>query len=375
MSAAGAPAAAREHPSARGAGCGLASGWQELRSKVAAYLLVRHGLQGARLSGRPLPELVAAVYAREPGNAAFHLERLAFDWVRARQAQRGDPGAERLLAGPAGAALPEKSLILLHSGMGMALAELLLGRLGPRSRAAAFDAAVRRFVAASNEGSLPGYEAVSLEALGLIVRRFLPSLRRGVEGALRGLDPELAGYYWHGAGRAIYFLPSLFFPLPGNVRRGLDFCRREPPDAERRLDALSGFFFAVTMINLGHPVVLETYLRHLDESAGESAALASGAAACAITLHQTSPGHPALARFLDYRPSPAPGGTCRRALWERWVGTPCREAVETLYPLLRARRQLALLARHQSLPALRERLGPEGGGRPPSVSAPPEDQP
>jgi len=345
-SAPGAPA-----PAATALGRDLVAGFLELGDKLVAYYLVRIRAQGRAARGRrELASLVAETCRRDPKRTAFLLERLCYDFVRGRWRAGEKPW--RLLCGEGAAALPERSLILLHAGLGMALAEILFGDLRPDSPREAFAAALERFTGLVMANARPEYAAVSYEALGLIVRRFLPRLHGAVEARLRAGDPRLAAYYWHGAGRAIYFLPGYFHPFPGTVRRGLEVCRREAPDASYRLDAIAGLSFASTMINLRRPELVARLLPHLEPA--ETAAMASGVGGALLTRHHTTPEEPAVRAFL--RPLAWPdraatdGGLAE--LWEGAVRAPCLLALDRAYPLLRARGELATLACHRPLGAL-----------------------
>ena len=374
----------------------LGAGLRELQGKLVAYYLVRLRAQPRAARGdRDLASLVAETYRRDPKHTAFLLERLCYDFVkglrrpgRAGHAARSEEIPRHLLDGSEAArALPEQSLILLHAGMGMALTEILLLPLPPGSPAPALAAALDSFAAQVEANARPEFAAVAFESLGLIVRRFIPRMHAPVEACLRARDARLAAYYWHGAGRAIYFLPALFHPFPGTARRGLEICRREPLEAHHRLDALAGFCFASTMINLRHPELVARLLPYLDP--GEIEALASGVAGALLTRHHTSPDQPGVREFL--RPIAAEligreaghgsgheagheagRGAGRGAgpaadlagLWEEAVRKPCLAALDHAYPLLRARGELARLARHCPLGSLPV---PEPGGRGPGL--------
>ncbi|HYL05336.1 MAG TPA: hypothetical protein VE075_04820, partial [Thermoanaerobaculia bacterium] len=326
-------------PPARGFARELAAGFQEFGGKLTAYYLVRIRAQrqAARGTG-DLASLVAGVYRREPRHTAFLLERLCYDFVR--RFWRAGTEPRRLLDGAEARHLPAESLILLHAGLGMALAEHLLRPLRPDSSEAAFDAALGRFAELVSDNARPELAPVTCEAMGLMVRRFLPGLHAAVAARMRARDPGLAAYYWHGAGRAIYFLARLFHPFPGSPRKGLEICRREPPEPRYRLDALAGYCFASTMINLRHPEVVAGLLPHL--AAGEAEPLASGVTAALITRDYTCPGEPAVRRFL--RPSAeisfAASAGELAAAWEEVVRRPGAEAMDRLYPWLRARGKL-----------------------------------
>jgi hypothetical protein len=339
----------------------LGDGFRELGGKLVAYYLVRLRAQPAAARGdRDLASLVAETYRRDPKHTAFLLERLCYDFVKGlRRTGRSGSAADlprHLLDGSeAAGALPEQSLILLHAGLGMALTEILLLPVPPGSPASVLAAALDSFAAQVEANARPDFAAVAFESLGLMVRRFIPRLHAPVVACLRARDERLAAYYWHGAGRAIYFLPGLFHPLPGTGRRGLEICRREPLEPRHRLDALAGFCFASTMINLRHPELVARLLPYLGP--GEIEALASGVAGALLTRHHTSPDQPGVREFLrpltaDLTRRGAGPAADLAGLWENSVRRPCLVALECAYPLLRARDQLACLARHCPLGSL-----------------------
>ena len=319
--------------------------WWELLNKAKAYWLV--GLWRQRTPrGVSLGDLVARVYEREPELAPFRLERLCYDFVNAGWRRGGEPRS--LLA--AGAGLPEESLVLLHAGLGMALTRRLLRPLGAGSPAADLDARMRRFIELARENSRPDLEPVAIEAAGPIVRMFLPRLRVGVAHWMRAAAPEREGFYWHGVGRGAYFLPGSSLPRAGALRHALTVCRREPPDAATRLDALSGLAFAVAMINWHQPWLIERLLGLLgdepgaasrsaearepgmadepgeidqpgeSDEPGEVDAVASGVAACVLARRITLPDAPP-PPLLAYEPREAAGrGRDRAKLWDLHVG-------------------------------------------------------
>jgi hypothetical protein len=351
----------------------LGAGLRELQGKLVAYYLVRLRAQPRAARGdRDLASLVAETYRRDPKHTAFLLERLCYDFVkghrRSGRAVRSEEFPRHLLDGSEAArALPEESLILLHAGLGMALTEILLLPLPPGSPAPVFAAALDSFAAQVEANARPEFAAVAFESLGLIVRRFIPRIHAPVEACLRARDSRLAAYYWHGAGRGIYFLPALFHPFPGTARRGVEICRREPLEAHHRLDALAGFCFASTMINLRHPELVARLLPYLGP--GEVEALASGVAGALLTRHHTSPDQPGVRVFLrplagDLTGRGAGPAADLAGLWEEAVRKPCLAALDHAYPLLRARGELARLARHCPLGSLPV---PEPGGRGPGL--------
>lgn len=328
----------------------VAAGWRELGNKLATYRLVRlSGWQVRRLAGAPLAESVAALYRLDPATTVFRLERLAYE--RTIAACRREPAPRQILGREDAAGPPEKSLILLHAGLGMGLAEAVLPALRPASPAPLVDAALARFLDLCRGSSWPGYERVAVESFGAMVRMFHAPLTLAVGRGLRRLDPELAGCFWHGAGRALYFHPAGLLRLVGGAARHAERCRREPPP-EHRLDALAGLSFAAAMVNLGHPEIVERLLAQVGDRPPEAAAFTHGVASCLVARRHTTPEDPAVRAFLDHRP---PGAERRQSdLWERLVRNPCSDCLERIYPRLLASRRLDALARYSPLAALGE---------------------
>jgi hypothetical protein len=340
-----------------------AMAWLELRNKLAAYWRVR-GTGGRAAAGAAAGDWRAAVEAalrREPSAAIFALEGLGHDlaeasFAEARGAGKSASAAPRALLSGRAAGLPERSLILLHAGMGMAFAQRACRELWARSPQPAVDAALAALVELCRDNAEPAYLAASLEPLGLVVRTFHPRLAAPVDRGLRRLGGEAVRWFWHGAGRAIYFLPLHGFP--GATKAAAALCRREAPDGPALLDALDGMFYAAAMTNLEDPGVLAALAAEVGERQPEAEALADGFAAALLARFDTTPADPAIPALLAYRPG---GGAARQALWEKQVAAPCRDALERLYPLLRARRELGLLARHRRLRELADELGGKDG--------------
>jgi hypothetical protein len=318
-------------------------GLLELRNKASTYRRVRVG--GMRRLGRaPLAGRIAAALAGHPAQSAFDVERLALEFARRALVREGRPRG--LLSEGEATRLPEESLILAHAGMGLAFALRRLSPLHSRSPAAAFDAVLGELLALYAANSLPAYLPVPQESLGLAVRLFRPRLTGPADASLRRIAPALTPLFWHGAGRGIYFLPAQF--LPGGLARAVGLCRREPPLATERLDALAGLSFAVAMVNLHHPRVFAGLLPQVAERSAEAEALTHGVVACLLARHHTTPADPAIPAFLAYRPADP---RCRES-WEQRVSAPGAEALARLYPALRASGRLGDFARFQPLSVL-----------------------
>src|SRR5262249_40444879 len=124
----------------------------------------------------------------------------------------GGPDPRGLLTHRSVASLPPWSLTMLHAGIGMSFAKAILTKLAPTSPAAGVRAGVARFVRLCRDSSREGYAGAALESLGLATRTLYPNLLLAIDREIPEVDSELRGYYWHGAGRAMYFEPLNMLP-------------------------------------------------------------------------------------------------------------------------------------------------------------------
>lgn len=290
---------------------------RELANKLRAFSLFQ---AGAGVRGRDgsalLADRVARVRRSEgPNRATWITEGLGYHHARHRL-RRGAAAAD-LLPG----ALPPESLLPLHTGAGLALGERQLAELSPRSPGARIRAAVRTFLDLCREAARPGYEGAMVEALGLVARSLHPALLPVLDRELRDSDPDGGDLLWHGVGRALCFSPTRSLPWPGNTASALDLARTEPPDEAARRNAVAGFVWAVTLVNLRDPQVLEDLLRRRRNILEPGAAFANGVSSALVIWRDASPEDPAAASFCGHR-----SGADAAELWRRWVALGgCRE--------------------------------------------------
>ncbi|MCP3963355.1 MAG: hypothetical protein GY719_36415 [bacterium] len=298
---------------------------QELRNKLEVYWLVKGARKLVDLPPRGetflLWPYVTRAYELDSYQALWVIEGLAHDYAEGALRQSGSPSD--LLRGEAVAGLPESSLPMLHGGLGLAFAEHMLGALTPRSTAAEARQALDRFVALCRTNSMERYADSAIESLGLDARCFFPDLVPVVEKGLRALgDEQLHRFFWHGVGRAIYFLPINFIPGYGSLRHAVQMARQESPHEMARDHTLAGVSYAFTMVNMSHPEILEALLREHGEELRDTT-FADGVVASILMRQEITPGAPVLRSFIDHRPA---GGV--RRLWEDMVRRPCQRALD-----------------------------------------------
>lgn len=215
------------------------AGWLDLRNKIAAFRL----FQGRDQEGRAMrPETILGldVYRR-----LFAAE----GWSH-RNAQPGKTAREL--------SLPSFSPVSVHAGVGLRLAEPALARIHAGESE---EAPLTEFLAACRRDAVGGCAGIMEEELGLLARTLYPHLVRRIDAGLAEIDETARHRFWHGAGRGIYFAPGNLPPFRAAPWRGLKMCMSEPQHEAGRRNAISGFCFALTMVNLLQPEVLDALFR------------------------------------------------------------------------------------------------------------------
>ena len=326
----------------------------EVQNKLEVYVLVR---QVGRLIGvpdtfpLPLLELVRRAYALTPFQALWAVEGLGHDYGDSYWDNGLVP--RHLLTAGQGLALPAKSLLMMHAGVGLSIADHLL-KAG-RTSAAELRRTMAEIVGLCRGNSRPGFVGAAFESIGLVTRLFHPGLVSQVDAALREVDPSVVGFFWHGAGRAIYFRPVNF--LPCSTWQVFEMARREAPDSLARLNAVAGATWAFVLVNQRQPELMANLLLapHGDQLAGDSA-FTNGLCSGIIMRADTTPDAPFIRTFLHYQP----GDPRVARLWEDLIRIPGERALDIYYPILKAEDRLGDLFHYGDLARLA--FSPDRGG-------------
>src|ERR1043165_1110904 len=260
-------------------------------------------------------------------------------------------------------ALPARSLVALHAGMGLSLASRLLKTVGARSSESEVRGALRRYVELCEDNSRPGYVGAAYEALGVVARNLYPQLIRVVDRQLQKLDEKLSGYFWHGVGRAIYFAPTNFLPFNNSPWRAVEMSRREPEHETGRLNALAGLVWAMALVNIRQPEILEALLRRHCGELSQNDALSNGVSSAVMTWRDSTRDSSYLDALCRHQPEPSEPALAE--LWADQVLRPCRDALLRFYPVMKEHDCLGEIFRYQSLPSLVSRLDEGRAGRKP----------
>ena len=300
----------------------------------------------------PIGDLVARAYTVSAFQALWAVEGLGHYYTDSYHAHFGDP--QGLLV-EANAAVPEKSLTMLHAGMGLSFADRLIGSLNPDDPSPGPTRAVlEQFVSLCRNNSRKGYLGCAIESLGLVTRDFYPDLLNVVQEQFQQLAPDLVGYFWHGAGRALYFSREYFLPALSTVWSGIDEEARNCPD---RLSAMAGLAWALTLVNMRQPAILEHALPSYTQDSSLAQGFSNGVASSIIMRQDTTPDEPFISAFYQHRPD-----SQSAELWDRFIATPARAGLQNYYPVLKEKQNLGEVFRYQDLAALVASLQKPGTG-------------
>jgi len=286
-----------------------------------------------------LSELIRKTEALEPYRAVWATEGLGY-YMATKLLKQGE--TPRNLLNTDDGEIPEKSLVPLHSGMGLGIASRLLPTINSRSSVCEIGRMLDRFIMLCRDNSRPGYAAAAYESLGLVTRNLHPQMLRRLDDQLEKKDENLRDYFWHGVGRGIYFTATNFLP-DGNTGRALGMIYEEPPYESGRRNALAGLAWAMTLVNIRHPEILANFLNHLESRFASHDAFINGVSSSIMIWRDSTVDDPALKAFCSYQPCVSDKRLVEQ--WERMIRGPCSRSLEHCYPALKAQRRLGEIFR------------------------------
>lgn len=332
--------------------------WQELRNNYEVFNLVKHvsSLLHVPSDERDfdLPRLIQGAYALGAYPDLWAVEGLGHDYALTLWQKGGR--TRGILSDLSPDVLPAKSLTMMHAGLGLAFAQQLMNALTPFDPADKIRGVLGEFITLVDDNSRRGYEGAAYESLGLVTRFWHQQMVPVVDEHLRAVAPRALGYFWHGVGRALYFLP-LFF-VPGLLSPWLAV-EREALHELALLNMTAGLAWATTIVNVRQPRIMENFLRNEGERVASNPGFTNGVMSTLIMGIDITPGDVYITDFLNYRPDPSDRRVAE--LWERLVGGPAREAVYYVHPILQKHQRLGEVFQcHLSLSEFAARL--EAGG-------------
>jgi len=321
--------------------------WQEMANKLAAWELFAYPdafWRGAVPEAGALHEAVHCVSELDCYSRVWAMEGVAHSYAEAAL-RHGGGHCGNLLTTPAIQALPAHTRVPLHTGAGLALAEVALRS----ARQSELHSVLNMFWHSCLENAQDGYAPIAFEALGLVAVTLYPHLLTEIERQLASAPEALTAYFWHGAGRGLYFSGFSFLPCAAPRRRAIEISRRAPRSEVGRRNALAGFAWAMTLVNIRNPDVLENCLRDHAEEIQRTGAFSAGVASAMVVWQHAAPDDP----FLDLLCRFRPGDPALLPLWDNLIKRPCASA-----------RQFFTALRSEDLPAAVFRV-PAGDGEVP----------
>jgi hypothetical protein len=293
---------------------------QEAQNKIEAFRLFAYVDQELHFGAQQLPlrSMVGRARALSPWQMNFALEGVAYHYTKRA-------GAEARLADPD---LPETAMVPMHAGMGTSLAGAALARAGDNPSKASLRGALEGFLELCQANSRAGWRENSVEAMGLAVRTLHPHLLMQASTAMGEIDAAAERLFWHGVGRSLYFVPMNFITLGGSHERALRAAIDEAPAIEDRHNAVAGLAWAVTLVNIRHPAVLENFLR-ASRGIRMSSAVSNGIVSALMVWKHMVPEGQVLAPYLRCA---APGADAE--LWNELVAAPAAHAFAAVFPAL-----------------------------------------
>jgi hypothetical protein len=261
--------------------------------------------------------------------------------------------AEGILVDGQAAGVPEKSLTMMHAGLGLALAASLMKRLTPDSSTREIEGVLKAFIRLCRNNSRPGYVGCALESLGLVTRCFNYPMVGALEKVLADVDEDAWEFFWHGAGRALYFSPGhMLQPLYSPWIAA----EQEAPD-DRVLKILkAGISWPTNIANMQNPAIFEGLIKRWGESEEAAGTIVHGVAASTAVAVDITPNHPLVNAYVEYAPSSSDSRTTER--WTKMVRDQAYKALHRYQPVLRSHTMLDQLFKFQDLDALVDRLDP-----------------
>jgi hypothetical protein len=324
--------------------------WREFMNNYEVYNLVRHvPLRIPQGRDFPLEQLIEQAYALGAYPDLWAVEGLGHDYAATFWGQ--NKPIRNILTDERAGRLPAKSLTMLHAGMGLFFAQQLMQTITPFSPVCEIRGRLREFTALCRANSRKGYTGAAYESLGLVTRTLHAQMVPIVDRQLSEIEPEVLGYFRHGAGRALYFLPIYFVPGLASPWRAAE---REAPHELGRLNMTAGLSWAKTIVNIRQPEIMENFLRYQGDQLSDTRAFTNGLMSSLIMGYDITPGDVYITRFLQYRPDPSDARLVE--LWNNLVSRPANDAVLRYYPVLKRHERLEEVFHYQDLAELVARL-------------------
>jgi hypothetical protein len=290
----------------------------------------------------PLEEMIDSCYSHGDYPALWYVEGLGERYAEAYM-ESGKEVRDLLTTGKAAVA-DRKIQTMMHAGMGIAFGKQAVSELTPWSSDSAYKEAISNFIKQVNQNSIPGYEGAALESLGLVTRTWHGQLVSNMSTHLRSVDPDAYEFFWHGAGRAMYFSPM--YMIPG--MSVWDAADTEPPNEIACLNARAGATWAFTIVNIRQPEIAANFLRTKGDRIAGNDAYTNGVFSTMIMAGDMVPGHQYVSAFGRYQPDSTDQDAVKA--WHKHIGSNVEARVNQYRETLRKHDKLGEVFRYHNLP-------------------------
>jgi hypothetical protein len=333
-------------------GEGFRLAFQEGRNNFEVYNLVKHVHQLLNISPTgdlDLNDLLNKAYALGQYPDLWAVEGLGHDYA---DTFWGNRPIRNILSGARASGLPDKSLTMMHAGLGLSFAQHLMPTITPYSPVPEIRKVLQEFIGLVRDNARKGYEGAAYESLGLVTRTWHSQMMAIVDRLLSEIDQEVLSYFWHGAGRALYFLPIYVVPGFSSPWRAAE---REAPHELGRRNQSAGLSWATALVNIRQPEILANLLRYRGGQLSKDDSFSNGVMSTITMANDTTPNDVYISAFLQYRPDSTDPHLVD--LWNSLVIGPVEKALQRYYPVLKKHNRLGEVFHYQSLEQLVGRLG------------------
>lgn len=320
--------------------------WEELRNTFGVINLVNQASSMLSLSHGEihLAEAIDRAYSIGGDYAALWLVEGLGEEYALRNSPESRPAKALLTSGQA-VNLPEKSLLMMHAGMGITFARQAVSPLTPYSSDQEVSTALHRFVDLVQTNARQGYDGPAFESLGLVTRTWYPQMVPSVDRILWAADHVVLEYFWHGVGRAVYFNPLSIVPGASPFQQ----IAHEAPHRLALLSGTAGTAWAFALVNLRQPEITLHALKNQAKYLLANDAFTDGLVSVMLMATDMLPTAPFARQFSDFQPSTY--AVLQRS-WDRVVRVPVQRALTQWFPVLKRSHRLSEVFRYQNLELL-----------------------
>ncbi len=305
--------------------------YKEIKNKIYIMELVNDADRLLKLeSNEDLPSALKKAYSQNSFGSLWLVEgaSLYLNFQKRKQSQNNN------LNIPQG--LSKESLMMVHAGLGLALAKYWLEQ--PKRQSSSFDAAIENFIAQARQFSHKGYKECTLESLGL-VSMILHGAKtvKQIDGYLINNHKELRPLFWNGVGRATYFYPTNFLPTKNILSRPFNKLERLANDKISRMNMAGGIFAAFILVNMRSPAVYEELLNNkMLQDAWNDVLKNRMAGAPLVRVGSSTSGEELIRKIVAFRSD----SESTDSKWQDVVSKPYLAGLEVIYPHLLKNKQL-----------------------------------